>query len=327
MSKKNLNLYTKKEYIIVTTNKVKGVACGVVAAITYGMNPLGALNLYAEGINTDTVLFYRYGLAVLILAVLMVLQRQTFTIHKKELLTVVILGVLFAVSSISLFGSFRYMDAGIASTILFVYPIMVAVIMAVFFKEKITAVVVLSILLSLAGIALLYQDESGATLSTVGVMMVMLSSLAYAIYIVIVNKSSISLPPVKMTFFVMIFGTITIAVHSLFDTSNHLQILTTTSMWGWAVMLAVFPTVVSLVLMVVAVKELGSTPTAIMGALEPVTAVVIGIAIFDEVFTLRMAYGILLILLAVVLIITGKLMFDKAYAKVHKMKSAKVFRP
>lgn len=290
------------------STKLKGVVCGLVAAITYGTNPLGALHLYDEGLNTDSVLFYRYGLSVLILGAFMLLRKKTFRISRKELALVSILGFIFAVSSITLFLSFTYMNAGIASTMLFVYPIMVAVIMALFFHEKINLVTFFSIILSLGGIALLYKDETGTTLSTIGVLLVMVSSLSYSIYIVIVNKSSVSLPPIKMTFYVLVFGTITVVLHSLTSESYHILKLTTPSMWAWSLMLAVFPTIVSLLLMVIAVKELGSTPTAIMGALEPVTAVIIGIFIFGDVFTLRLAYGIALILLGVTLIISGKSM-------------------
>ncbi len=306
------------------SNKIKGAICGVIAAITYGTNPLGALNLYAEGVNPDSVLFYRYGLSVLILAGLMFLQRESFKISNKELRLVIALGVLFATSSISLFISFKHLDAGVASSILFVYPVMVAVIMALFFKEKVTVTTILSILLSLAGISLLYQNDNGVTLSTIGVLLVMLSSLAYAIYIVTLNKSSIGLSPVKLTFYVMIFGTITIIVHSLLDASNHLQMLSSVSMWGWAIMLAILPTVVSLILMVVAVKEIGSTPTAIMGALEPVTAVIIGVVIFNEVFTVRLFWGILIILFSVMFIIVGKPLTLKIHRVIdhkNKMKS------
>lgn len=301
-------------------SKIKGVVCGIIAAITYGTNPLGALNLYAEGINPPSVLFYRYGLSVIILAVLLLLQKQSFRVTMKELGISAMLGVIFAISSLSLFISFKYMDAGVASTILFVYPIMVAIIMAVFFKEKINVVTVLSILLALAGIGLLYQGEGGGVLSTVGVLLVLLSSLTYAVYIVVVNRSSINLSPVKLTFFVMLFGTATIVVYSLLSESGRLQLLTTPAMWGWATMLAVLPTVISLVLMVIAVKEIGSTPTAIMGALEPVTAVIIGVAVFHENFSLRLGIGIIMILIAVILIIAGK---SISFSKILRISSSK----
>ena len=293
------------------SRKVRGVICGLIAAITYGMNPLGALNLYADGVNPDSVLFYRYGLSVVMLGLLMLLQKQSFKIKKRELVITAILGVVFATSSLSMFISFKYMDAGIACTILFVYPVMVAIIMAAFFKEKINIVTILSILFALTGIALLYQGEGGSTLSTVGVLLIMLSALTYAIYIVVVNKTSLDFSPIKLTFYVMLFGTVVIVSHSLFGQDNNLQMLTTFSMWGWAIMLAVLPTMISLVFMAIAVKEIGSTPTAIMGALEPVTAVLIGVLVFHEVFTTRLAVGIVLILAAVILIIAGKPLLQK----------------
>ena len=287
-------------------NKVKGIICGIVAAITYGMNPLGALNLYAEGINPNSVLFYRYFLAVVILAVIMLVRRESFRVTKKELGVTAFLGLLFAISSLTLFFSFKYMDAGIACTILFSYPVMVAVIMAIFFKEKINFITIFSIALALAGIGMLYRGGDGGVLSTVGVLLVLASSLTYAVYIVTVNRWKSTLSPVKLTFYVMLFGTVVLTTYSFFSEANHIQPLTTPAMWGWAVMLAVFPTVVSLILMTVAVKEIGSTPTAIMGALEPVTAVLIGVLVFHETFTLRFALGITMILVAVMMIIAGK---------------------
>lgn len=287
-------------------SRLKGVLCGVGAAVSYGMNPLGALPLYADGINTTTVLFYRYGLAVILLGLFMAVERKSFSITLKEFAILVPLGVLFALSSLTLFASFHFMDAGVASTLLFVYPVMVAIIMAVFFKERITFVTVLSILLSLSGIALLYRGGDGGVLDTTGVLLVMLSSLTYALYIVIVNKSSLRMSSLKLTFYVLLVGVLLITSCSFFgDGETRIQILTTPSMWLHASILAVFPTIVSLLLMVVAVHEIGSTPTAVIGALEPLTAVMLGVTLFGEELTLRLSVGITFILSAVILIILG----------------------
>lgn len=287
-------------------SRLKGVLCGVGAAVSYGMNPLGALPLYADGINTTTVLFYRYGLAVILLGLFMAVERKSFSITLKEFAILVPLGVLFALSSLTLFASFHFMDAGVASTLLFVYPVMVAIIMAIFFKERITFVTVLSILLSLSGIALLYRGGDGGVLDTTGVLLVMLSSLTYALYIVIVNKSSLRMSSLKLTFYVLLVGVLLITSCSFFgDGETRIQILTTPSMWLHASILAVFPTIVSLLLMVVAVHEIGSTPTAVIGALEPLTAVMLGVTLFGEELTLRLSVGIMLILSAVILIILG----------------------
>ena len=277
------------------------------AAVSYGMNPLGVLPLYADGINTNSVLFYRYGLAVVIMALFMIVQRKPFSVTIKELCILMPLGVLFVLSSLTLFESFHYMDAGVASTLLFVYPVLVAVMMAVFFKEKVTAVTVFSILLSLSGIGLLYGGGDTGTLSLTGVMFVLASSLSYAIYIVVVNKSSLRMSSVKLTFYVMLFGLSVIIINALIggeDTA--IQRLTTLRMWIFASILALFPTVISLILMVIAVHEIGSTPTAVMGALEPLTAVVLGVTLFNEAFTFRLAVGIILILSAVIMIVAGK---------------------
>ena len=188
-------------------NKTKGFIYGAIAAASYGMNPLFALPLYAVGMSVDTVLFYRYALAAIVLGILMKLQGQPFALRKADILPLVIMGLLFSFSSLLLFMSYNYMDAGIASTIQFVYPVMVAVIMGVFFKEKISAITVFSILLALSGIALLYQGDGFKPLSTIGIIFVLLSSLSYAIYIVGVNRSSLkTLPPTKLTFYAILFG-------------------------------------------------------------------------------------------------------------------------
>lgn len=285
--------------------KLRGTVCGIAAAVFYGTNPLGAMNLYANGISTNSTLFYRFGIAVIILGVMMAVQRKSFALTRRELATLAILGVFMSTSSTTLYFSFNFMDVGIASTLLFVYPVMVAVIMATFFHEKVTAATVIAILLSLAGIALLNQTGDGTSLSLWGVTLVMLSSLTYAIYIVVVNKSSLRMSSVKLTFYVLLFGLFTIYGYTL-AMGETVQLLVTPKQWLYATQLALMPTVLSLVLMVIAVHDIGSTPTAIMGAIEPITAVAIGVIVFGENFTPRLAIGIVLILTAVLLIIGGK---------------------
>jgi drug/metabolite transporter (DMT)-like permease len=270
------------------------------------MNPLGALNLYAENLSTTSVLFYRFGFAILILALIMGVKRISFRINKKELLILSSLGVLFAVSSLSLFMSFLYMPAGVASTLLFTHPIMVALIMALVFKERITSVVVFSIALAFGGVCLLYYSGEGVVLNTMGVILVLLSALSYALYMIVVNKSSLCFSTFKLTFYALIFCWICVSLFSFSDESFAIQPLTNFNQLFYVLLLSVVTTVMSLCLMNVAVRILGSTPTSIMGALEPLTAVIIGVCVFDEVFSLNLALGIVLILLSVMLIILQK---------------------
>ncbi len=285
--------------------KIKGAACGILAAIFYGTNPLGAINLYRDGLTANSVLVYRFGVAALILGAIMAIQRKSFAVNRHELRILVCLGVLMGLSSSTLYISFNYMDVGIASTLLFVYPVMVAVIMATIFHEKVAATTVLSIMLCICGILMLSRTGGGASLSAMGVTLVMVSSLTYAVYIVIVNKSPLRISSIKLTFFVLLFGVLTILALNA-AMGERTQTLTSLTQWAYALQLAVVPTVLSLILMVVAVHNIGSTPTAIMGAIEPITAVAIGVLLFGESFTPQLAVGIVLILSAVLLIICGK---------------------
>ena len=288
-------------------SSLRGSICGIGAALSYGLNPLGALPLYELGVNTNTMLFFRYGLAFVILSIIMTMRRMDFKVSLHELMILVPLGILFSLSSLTLFISFKYMGAGIACTLLFVYPVIVAILMAIFFKERLTKITLLSMSMALVGIWLLYDGKDGTKLNSFGILMVMASALSYAIYIIVVNKSNVRMSSTKLTFYVLLFSAFVIIFFSVIGgKSNHIIMLTTGGMWIHAIVLAVFPTVVSLLLMVIAIHDIGSTPTAIMGALEPVTAVIIGVTLFGEALSSRLMLGMVLILVAVILIIIGK---------------------
>ena len=149
----------------------KGFTLGALAAVSYGTNPLFALPLYAKGIGVNSVLFYRYIFAVFIYGIWLKLVKKTsLTLTKSEVLPLFFLGIFFSLSSLLLFEAFHYIEAGVACTILFVYPVMVAILMEIFFKEKITKSVLLSISLILTGLYFLYSGKSeGSGLNMHGV--------------------------------------------------------------------------------------------------------------------------------------------------------------
>ena len=282
--------------------KAKGYALGVIAAATYGMNPLFALPLYEAGMNPESVLFFRYLLAIPVLGAMIKLRGRDFKLKRKEVFPLIIMGLLMALSSLTLFQSYNYMAAGIASTLLFVYPIMVALIMAFLFKEKLTLQTILCIILALGGIALLYKGEDGSTLSLLGVLLVIVSALSYAIYIVAANRPLLrEIATLKLTFYVLVFG------FSLFlvrvDFGANLHVVDTWYLWGNLLALAVFPTAISFLCTTQAIQYIGSTPTAILGALEPLTAVFFGVTVFGESLTVRVGCGIMMIVFAVTIIV------------------------
>lgn len=290
-----------------TSSAVTGFAAGVLAAIFYGTNPLGTLPLYADGISSGSVLFYRYGISVIIFTLWLLLRGESLKIKWGHAIKLAVLGVMFAMSSLTLYESFHYMNAGIASTILFSYPIMTALIMVMFYHERVNWRTTAAIALAIAGIALLYRGggAGGDTLSATGVLLVLFSSLLYALYIVYVRQFKIEgMSSVKFTAWVIFFGWLGIMAFMVLK-GEPLQMLHGTQ-WLWGIQLALLPTVLSIFLINVAIKSIGATPTAIMGALEPLTAVVISCTLFGEEFTLRLAIGITLILTAVMLVIIKK---------------------
>lgn len=285
-------------------NQFKGYVLGAIAAGSYGMNPLFALPLYKAGLDTDSVLFFRYLFAIPLVGIMLKARGRDFKIVQKEIPWLLVMGLLMALSSLALFESYNFMDVGVASTLLFVYPIMVALIMCLVFKEKLTMRILLCIILALGGIGLLYKTGSGATLSLTGSAWVFVSALSYAIFLVGINQSRLKdMPTLKMTFYVLLFG-FTLFLFRL-DFGRSLAYPHEWYLWANLLALAVFPTVISFLCTTSAVHYVGSTPTAILGALEPVTAVFIGVAMFGEDLTFRESIGLVLIILAVTLVIAG----------------------
>lgn len=281
--------------------QTKGVILAIISAICYGMNPLGALFLYEEGLNVNSVIFYRFIFASILLAIFMLIKKDSFYLKFKEIILLALLGLLFGISAVSLFNSFLYMDAGLASTVLFIYPIFVAIIMALFFKEKNSIITILSIIFAFLGVVLLYESD-GANVSNFGIFLVILSSLCYAIYIVIINQY-LKISALKVTFYSMLFCTITILIHSFFDSSLNIMPLVNFNMWFYTVFLALVPTIISLLFLIKAIQIIGSTSASILGALEPLTAVLIGVYVFNEKITFWLVIGIVFILFGVILIV------------------------
>lgn len=284
-----------------------GLSYGAFAAASYGTNPLFALPLYAAGIGVNSVLFYRYAIALVLYGLwLKFVKKINFKISLPEGFVLLILGLFFSLSSYTLFDAFKYIEAGIACTILFIYPVLVAIIMAIFFKEKITKTVIASISLISVGITLLYHGKEGATLNLHGVLIVLLSALLYSLYIVGVKNIKLirHMNSAKMTFYVMLFGLIVYITNLNFCTQ--LQPLTSPHLWLYALGLALFPTIISIETINIAIKLIGSTTTAILGSLEPLTALFFGVVIFHEQLTVRIMIGIVAILCGVILIIKRK---------------------
>lgn len=283
--------------------KIQGYIDGIIAAVSYGTNPLFFLSLHKLGLSVNSVLFYRYLFAVIIYGLwLKIFREASLKISLKDCLLLIFMGIVFAMTSVTLFESFRYLDSGIACTILFVYPVITALISGIIFKDKINKTTIFSMFITIGGIFLLnYSGDT--TLNIKGVIFVLLSALIYAIYIVLIKHLK-PLHHIKydvLSFYVMFFGLI-VFIYNL-DFCTQLQPLTSWKMYIYTFALAIFPTIISIETINVAIRLIGSTTTAVLGALEPITAIFIGVIVFKEILTIKSILGIVMVLSGVILII------------------------
>ena len=287
-------------------SNLKGYLFAAIAAASYGTNPIFAIPLYREGISVTSVLFMRYAMAVAIMFfVTMIKSPKAFVIKPKYVGLLAFMGILMVLSSIALFESYKYLSAGIASTLLFFYPVMVAIIMAIFYKERLTKKSWACLVTAFLGVVILSKNDDGGFISLLGLTLVMLSSLSYAIYLVYINRGPMKkINTSTITFYVILGGFLFMIPYCLLD--GGLMLPKTTPAWINAIGLGFFPTVISLIFTSRAIALIGSTETAIFGALEPLTAVILGILILGETLTITPAIGMILIFVSVTVLMMKK---------------------
>lgn len=299
-------------------SEIKGYSLAALAAAAYGTNPAFAVPLYEQGMNPNSVLLFRYAMGLPLLAILMCARGISFRLSREETGPVSILGLLMALSSLCLFESYRYMNSGIASTLLFVYPVMVAVIMIFCFHEKFRASVGICLLVMGIGLLMLMKPGAGGNISSLGVLLVMLSALTYALYIVFVNisKRIRNIPTTSLLFYVLGWGSILFIVMIPFG--NPLTVPARPTGWINLGALAIIPTVLSLACTTRAIQLIGSTPTAIFGALEPVAAVILSVTVLGQNITGKEILGGILVIIATTIVVADRSV-DSFILHVRKM--------
>lgn len=308
-----------------SSRTVWGYTAGILTGVSYGLNPLFAKPLMGEGVPVDTILFYRYCLSVLLLGVLLLVTDlrhkkrlgASLRINARQALRLLILGVLFTSSSIFLFYSYKYISSGVATTIVFLYPVFVALIM-VFMKVYPTWQVWLSILLTFLGVALLSHEDASEGLQLTGFLFATASALVYAFFIVIVNRSTKirSLPSTTLTFYTLVVGTGIFLGMALLKGEPLMEGLLPSDVrmggmplwlrWLCLAGLAVFPTIISTATLAASTRIIGAARASVLGVFEPVTAILVGTLAFHEPFTGWIAAGILITMAAITFMIFAK---------------------
>lgn len=285
-----------------------GYPAGIITGITYGLNPLFGMPLIKNGAAIESILFFRYGIAVLILGALLLMDKQSFKVTRKQAGILLVLGLLYTSSSMLLFQAYNYVPSGLATTLVFLYPVLVALIM-VFLRVVPSWQVWLAIVATFLGVIIMTQSDSTQTINPLGVLLSLGSALVYALFIVIINRSkTISLISNSLlTFYALSVGAI-VFLGTVVASGEHLTTgIETNRDWLNLVGLAILPTIVSTASLAVATRNIGATKASVLGVFEPITAILVGTLVFGEALTNNIIIGILIAMFAVTfMIITTK---------------------
>ncbi len=284
--------------------RIVGYAAGILAGVSYGTNPLFGKALIESGVPIMVMLFFRYGIAAVILALWMLFRKESFRAGRREIGLLVLLGLLFAGSSVTLFCSYGFIPSGLATTLVYLYPVFVALIL-VFLRIYPSWQTWLAIAATFGGILLLSAPSGGAQIRIPGILLATGSALCYSFYLVIVNRSKRirNVSEHTLTLYSLVTGAALFAVIRAFQGGGMLEGIDSAADWGNLLGLAIAPTMISLLTLAIATRYIGPTKTAVLGVFEPLTAILIGTVLFGEALTARMAVGIAICVAAVIFMI------------------------
>ncbi len=287
-------------------NFLLGIALAATSSLTFGLAPYFSIILMNNGFPAIEVLAYRWGVGALVLMIFALLAGNSFRLPKKAILPTLFVSVFRALTSITLLLSFQNITSGASSTIHFMYPLIVAAIMMLFFHEKKSGIKIGAILFSIVGAALLSSGGihlEGGNL-TKGLVYSILSVVTYAIYIIgLRSKALEEVESTPLTCYVMGFAAIAFIITGQFTGGITWIPFSEKYLWWHILGIAIPATAISNFTLVKSVKLVGATMSSILGILEPITAVLIGIWAFSEPFTAKTAIGLSIIILAACVVI------------------------
>ena len=285
-------------------NAIIGYPAGIITGITYGLNPLFAKPLMNDGASTEAILFFRYGIAVILLGAYLLLKNESFKINLKQAGVLLALGGLYTASSTFLFEAYKYIASGLATTLIFLYPVMVAIIM-VFLKVVPSWPVWLSIAATFAGVMIMTGGGGTEAINPIGVGFSIASAFVYALFIIIINRSKeiSSISDSMLTFYALLVGTVVFFARSAIPGAELMTGLEGGMAWINLIGLAVLPTIVSTATLAISTRNIGATKASVLGVFEPITAILVGTLIFGEALTWNIIAGILISVVAVTFMI------------------------
>ena len=293
-----------KKDLLKNKRRLIGYVAGIAAGVSYGTNPLFGKALMESGVPILVMLFFRYALAAAFLALLMMFRKESFQVKRRETGLLIMLGIFFAGSSITLFCSYEFIPSGLATTLIYLYPVIVALIMVIL-RIYPSWQTWLAILATFAGILLLSSPSGSGQIRIPGMLLAIGSALCYSFYLVIVNRSKRlrNVSEHTLTLYSLVTGATLFALIRAVLGGGILEGVDTPADWENLIGLAIVPTMVSMLTLAISSRYIGPTKTAVLGVFEPLTAILIGTLMYGEALTAKMAAGIAICVAAVVFMV------------------------
>lgn len=297
------SIYEKKRRRIA----LNGIFYATLSSASFGFSPLFSLALIAAGLTNLDVLSYRWSVAAIVLVIYAISKKKTLRLNSfDEAWKILLLSALRAITSITLLVGYANIASGIASTINFMYPVVVALCMMLFFGENKSWINFVAIAMSIIG---MYLMASGDGLRVdggntgLGLTCSIISAFSFAAYYIVMKRTKADkIEVVKLTTWIMLMSALYFIIAN-FLFNGGITIVTDEKLWLSILGLGLWATMVSSFTGVKAVRRIGPTLTSILGALQPLTAVILGVLFLNEHLSGKIVVGIALIMISVMVIV------------------------
>ena len=286
---------------------INGIFYAAISSMSFGFSPLFSLALIAAGLSDFDILSYRWLIAGLVLMIYAFCKKKSLRLNSfDEAWKIILLSVLRALTSITLLIGYVNISSGIASTINFMYPVIVTLCMVIFFGEKRSLVDYLAIAASIFGVYLLASGDSimvegGNT--RLGLACSLISAFSFAAYYIVMKQvKADKIEVVKFSTWIMMLSAVYFIIGA-FVCNGKLTVVTDAGSWLNILGLGLWSTMVSNITGVKGNRRIGPTMTSILGALQPLTAVILGVLFLNEHLYMRSLIGCTIILVAVTIIV------------------------
>ncbi len=290
-------------------NTVKGFCNRWVSATSFGLIPLFSIPVMtgAVSMQTPSILFYRFTFGCLGILAVLLWKRTDLRLDRTEMMEIAVLALFYDVEALLMILGYQYMPSGPATTLVFSYPIWTEILMLVFFHERFSWATILAMSLAFAGVACMSGLGSEGHTHLTGVVIELMAGLCYSFYMVAMSHMRVRrMGSLKLTFYVFLFGLIMFAAFATLFTGG-IEPISNGSMLFNLMMLGLVCTALSNVMLIPAVEQIGATLTAILGAFEPLTAMVVSLLVFGDHLTPPIILGFLFIIVAVMVLIITKM--------------------